>query len=1062
MTKYFKKISSLFISIKFMIFFIVVFAISIAVATFIENEHGTETAWALVYNAVWFEFVQVLLGINLLGNILKFKLFKLKKLPVFFFHISFLIILIGSGLTRYMGYEGLIHIREAKSQNKVLTTDSFVQITAKKGDLNAYAEKKVLISSIGGNSFHQKLQIDGKTLHVRYKNFMKNAEETVVQDEKGTPIIMFGVVAPTGLDEYYLKEGKAVDIGPFGVIFKESVPKELTTPYIQVYLKNGRFYFYSNIDIIRLKTASNQRKIFQAKKEHEYNPKMTYIVDGIELVSKKTFTKGIKKVVSVDKELKQTNNTQALSALFVELEFEGNKIEEALMGFGQGSRGVTKIVTIEDMEISLEWGSKVIEQPFFIYLKDFVAQKYPGTINPSVYESKVIIYDEKNAVRMPYTISTNNALDYGGFRFFQSSYDEDEKGTILRVNYDPGKWPTYIGYIFLGIGLFLNLFNSNGRLGKLFKARYMIKGSNLSAFIVIAYMSMFSQNLYSAQNYKHEDYSSKNNYIIDKKHAEHFGTILVQGADGRIKPIDTVAIRILNKVYGSTSISGLNHNQILLGMLSKPSHWKSVKMIQINHQKIKKLLGIKSEQTHVSFFDMYDKNSEHLLKKIVKKAVLKSPVERDVFDKEVIAVEERLKVLLMVYSAEFMKVFPLEGDPNKAWYHPAMVSKKFPSNHIRDINIILMKNFMGINKAYSSGDWRDADISVNEIKAYQQKFAANIMPSQSKVKAEIIYNQLNVFNNLIPVYLFCGFVILLLIFVRLTRSTFSLSKPVKIATGVLMVALTVHTFALLLRWYIAEHAPWSNAYETMLYVSWTIILAVVLFMRKSEFAISFAAIFAGITLFVAHLSWLNPQITTMIPILKSNWLMIHVSVITASYGFLGLSALLGFMTLIFYIIIGIVKKNDTQNQIALNIKEATRINEISMIIGLSFLVVGNFLGGVWANESWGRYWGWDSKEAWSLVTILVYVAILHLKFIPKIWNEFNLSVLSVAAYSSVIMTFFGVNYFLSGLHSFGGEKIVQFPIWIYYAIVFIVLIFYLAFKNRDKYKIVQDNVVSWR
>jgi cytochrome c-type biogenesis protein CcsB len=588
----------------------------------------------------------------------------------------------------------------------------------------------------------------------------------------------------------------------------------------------------------------------------------------------------------------------------------------------------------------------------------------------------------------------------------------------------------------------------------------MIKGGNLSAFIVVAYMSMFSQNLYSAQNYKHEDYSFNNNHIIDKKHAKHFGTILVQGADGRIKPIDTVAIRILNKVYGSTSISGLNHNQILLGMLSKPLHWKKVKMIQINHQEIKKLLGIKPTQTHASFLDMHDKNNEHLLKKIVQKAVLKSPAERNVFDKEVIAVEERLKVVLMVYSAEFMKVFPLDGDSNKTWYHPAMVIKNFPSNHIRDINVILMKNFMGINKGYSGGDWRDADISVNEIKAYQQKFGASIIPSQSKVKAEIIYNKLDLFNNLIPVYLFCGFAILLLIFVRLVQSTFSLSKPVKIAVGILTVALIIHTFALLLRWYIAEHAPWSNAYETMLYVSWTIILAVILFMRKSEFAISCAAIFAGITLFVAHLSWLDPHITTMIPILKSNWLMIHVSVITASYGFLGLSALLGFVTLLFYIIIGIVKKYDMQNQIALNIKEAARINEISMIVGLSLLVVGNFLGGVWANESWGRYWGWDSKEAWSLVTILVYVAVLHLKFIPKIWNEFNLSVLSVMAYSSVVMTFFGVNYFLSGLHSFGGEKIVQFPIWIYYAITFIVLIFYLAFKNRDKYDAVKKNIVS--
>ncbi|MCW9067605.1 MAG: cytochrome c biogenesis protein CcsA, partial [Sulfurimonas sp.] len=298
-----------------------------------------------------------------------------------------------------------------------------------------------------------------------------------------------------------------------------------------------------------------------------------------------------------------------------------------------------------------------------------------------------------------------------------------------------------------------------------------------------------------------------------------------------------------------------------------------------------------------------------------------------------------------------------------------------------------------------------------------------------------------------PVYLLSGLLLLVLIFVRLAKPTLDLKRVVRVILVIFAVAFVVHTFNLGLRWYIAGHAPWSNGYEAMLYISWSIILAGILFARSSELAVATTGIFSGITLFVAHLSWLDPQITTLAPVLKSYWLTIHVSVITASYGFLGLSTLLGFISLIFYIMLS---KESTREQISINIMESARISQMSMIVGLSLLTLGNFIGGVWANESWGRYWGWDPKETWTIVTIAVYVFATHLRFVPALKSNFLYNVVSVIAYASVIMTYFGVNYYLSGMHSYASGDPVPIPEWIYYVISVIALVIIAASFNRDK------------
>ncbi|WP_226790350.1 cytochrome c biogenesis protein [Aliarcobacter butzleri] len=251
-----------------------------------------------------------------------------------------------------------------------------------------------------------------------------------------------------------------------------------------------------------------------------------------------------------------------------------------------------------------------------------------------------------------------------------------------------------------------------------------------------------------------------------------------------------------------------------------------------------------------------------------------------------------------------------------------------------------------------------------------------------------------------------------------------------------------------LRWYVAGHAPWTNGYESMIYISWAIAISGIIFSKQSHLALSCTAILSGITLFVAHLSWLEPQITTLAPVLKSYWLTIHVSVITASYGFLALSCLLGFFSLILYIFANAKNENERFFRILLSIKEASRINEISILIGIILLVIGNFLGGIWANESWGRYWAWDPKETWTLISIIIYIIIIHLKYIKDVINDYVLNLLSVISYFSIIMTYFGVNYFLSGKHSYAAGEPIVIPNFVYITIVIIALTIIFSFKNR--------------
>jgi cytochrome c-type biogenesis protein CcsB len=326
---------------------------------------------------------------------------------------------------------------------------------------------------------------------------------------------------------------------------------------------------------------------------------------------------------------------------------------------------------------------------------------------------------------------------------------------------------------------------------------------------------------------------------------------------------------------------------------------------------------------------------------------------------------------------------------------------------------------------------------------YQEKVGSAVIPSEATINNEILFNKLDIFFKVTIAYMILGLVMLIVAFFVVFNPKIKPEKTTKIFFGLLAILFATHTFGMGFRWIISGHAPWSDTYESLLYISWSAVFAGVIFFRKSLLALSAAVIVASIFMFTAHLTGIDPQITNLVPVLKSYWLTIHVSILTASYGFFGLGAILGFMTLIMFIF----RKN--RPHIDETIKTVVAINEIALIIGLAAVTIGNFLGGVWANESWGRYWGWDPKETWAYVSIVVYAIVVHLRFVKSLATPFILSTASLLAFSSILMTYFGVNFYLSGMHSYATGDPVPIPDWVYYVITIVIVTIALAYKNRN-------------
>jgi cytochrome c-type biogenesis protein CcsB len=418
------------------------------------------------------------------------------------------------------------------------------------------------------------------------------------------------------------------------------------------------------------------------------------------------------------------------------------------------------------------------------------------------------------------------------------------------------------------------------------------------------------------------------------------------------------------------------------------------------------------------------------------------------FQKDFIELDRRVNLLYSALEGKILRVFPIPGDANNKWVsYPELNEAPFQGNDSLYVQNVLPLYFQSLRLAKQSGNYKQSDELLESLKGFQKRFGSEVLPSEDKIKTEILYNKYDIFKKLFSWYLYVG----TLFFVFLIIQIFYNKRFIRVLntffTGGIVFLFGLHTAGLIARWFISGHAPWSDAYESMIYVAWATMLFGLLFGRKSKLTIAATSFVTAMILMIAHWNWMDPAIANLQPVLDSYWLMIHVAVIVGSYGPFALSMIIGIVSLVLMRLT--TAKN--QDKLKCNVKELTIVNELSLTVGLIMLTIGNFLGGMWANESWGRYWGWDPKETWALISIMVYAFVLHMRLIPGMRGRWLFNLMSVVAFASILMTYFGVNFYLSGLHSYAsGDKVIT-PDFVYYSIGFISLLGLISYFPAKKY-----------
>ncbi|MFT5749714.1 MAG: cytochrome c-type biogenesis protein CcsB [Ancylomarina sp.] len=1015
-----KKLLDFLFSMQMMGTLIALFAISIGAATFIENDFGTEAAKAVVYNATWFEILLLLITVNLVANIKRSKLYLKEKWSMGLFHVAFIIILIGSGITRYVGYEGSMHIREGKTSSQITSIDSYVDIIVGGEGNKAEESVKLNMSALSSVNLNEELSLNNKDIEVNLKHYIPNASTNLIEEAGGIPVITFVATSDTqiqGMQTFTLDYNSNKTLGENLFSFGREEMDQATN-----FSFTDSLRMKSPYPIKELNMTGTEAVKMESNKWHAVGPRKLYEINGLSIIIKAFYPSAKYKYVN-------TQDKKAPTVLVFDIKSGEQEKELIVKGF-KDYVGTPEKTQINGLDVSIAYGSKYINLPFAIKLNDFQLVRYPGSKSPSSFASEVTLIDTLSSIKKDYRIYMNNILKHQGFRFYQASYDSDEGGTILSVNHDHwGMMVTYFGYFLMIAGMAWSLIASGTR----FRALSKMKSKSLKTILILILALGGSVTTY-AQNQRRTE--------VPLEQAKSFGELVVQDNTGRFEPVNTLASEVIRKISKKSRIDGLNAEQVFLGMIIDPQNWEETPLIKVGNPDLIKEIG--GSGKYASFANFLDIRGQYKLGKKVQDAYSRKPANRTAYDKEIIAVDERVNVSYMIFTGEFLKLFPDPKDPNHAWYHP-----KESIQVQGEDSLFIKKSILMLSQAMKSHDYDSADMYIKGIKKYQNAYGKDVMPSEAKVKTEILYNNINIFKKLFPYYLLIGFILTFALVAKIIKPNMSIKWLFRIAFTVLSIAFLMHTIGLGARWYIAGRAPWSNGFESMTYVAWACLLAGFLFTRKSKFALAATSILAGLTLFVAHLSWMNPEITNLVPVLKSYWLTIHVAIITGSYGFLALAAILGMISLLLIVLKN--KKNETR--IDTTVVELSRISEMTMIIGLYSLTIGTILGGIWANESWGRYWGWDPKETWALVSVLVYSFVLHMRYIPGLKSIFTLNLASVWAYSSIIMTYFGVNYYLAGLHSYAKGDPIPIPSWVYYTVGILIVLSVAAYYNYKKYKV---------
>lgn len=1088
------KIYKILVSTRTMAVLILVYAFAMAYATFLENDYGTPSAKALIYEAKWFELVMLLLIINFVGNIARYRLWKKEKWAVLTFHLAFILIFIGGAITRYISYEGQMHIREGESSNEIVSSKDFFKIQIEeKGDVLSYQDIPYLITPLHKN-FKANYDFHGKKIKVRAVDYIQRKKDSLVAGAEKTEYLHFVVAGQSGRENFYLKSGEAKNIQGTLVTFNRAI--------------EGAIEFKKENNELLLKTPVESQFMTMATqatgntKANEFQPlvlRSLYTINELKIVVPEGIRTGKLIAVEGDKKKDENLNDQ------LTIEIEGPKSKKMVdLVVEKGNPNAYKQVSMDGMNMMVGYGPKVYTTPFSLKLDKFVMETYPGSQSPSAYESHVSIVDKGK--QTPYKIYMNHILNYDGYRFFQASFDPDRKGTRLSVNHDFwGTLITYIGYGLLFLGMFVSFFWKGTHFWKLNKMlKDVSKKRGLTVLLLVFSLVLNAQEIDmhgtidGKANPKTEvhdpndgqDHSGHNHDVpaaqsqaqpeqkqaakplaasrvitadeiisrnkITKEHADKFGYLLVQNYDGRIVPMNTQALDVLRKLYKkdefkSESGKVLTANQWFLSVSTDTPSWSMVPLIKIGSKGGEELLkkAKANADGYTSLMNLFPPDTNgglhYVLEDDYNTAFRKKASEQTNYDKEVIAVNDRVQVFNEFFTGQFMRIIPVKNDPNHRW-NSWLNEELQPDDEAQST---MAPYFLSVLDATRDGNWKQADDALQKLSDYQQKWGKNVVPSKTKVDVEVFMNQVNINLKLLIFYSIIGGLLLILGFIELFKSNKILKTVLNVLIAVGIVGYLAHFAGLVARWYISGHAPWSNGYEAIVFISWVGITAGLMLYRNSNALIPAAGFMVAVIMmgFAHGGSALDPQITPLAPVLKSYWLIIHVAIITSSYGFFALSMIIAIISLFFYIVSSkglYTKHHDT------TLKELGIVSEMSLTIGLFALTVGNFLGGVWANESWGRYWSWDPKETWAFISIMVYAFVLHMRLVPGLRSRWAFHVATLFAFCSMVMTYFGVNYYLSGLHSYAKGDPVPVPLWVYLGLAFMVLISAVSYWKFKK------------
>lgn len=644
-----------------------------------------------------------------------------------------------------------------------------------------------------------------------------------------------------------------------------------------------------------------------------------------------------------------------------------------------------------------EQGMKEEKLPFSLCLQKFEAKMHDGTNAVADYSSKFTVIDRDD--KSEGEVSMNNIYSHRSYRLYQSSYDEDGKGSVLAINADPYGIPvTYTGYALLFISLVWMLFDPKGGYRKLLKSPLLKKGALITALI----LSMGNIQTLHAESAT----GNLQNAVLPKETAEKFGELHILYND-RICPVQTFALDFCKKIYGARSYQGLTAEQVLSGWVFYGNTWANEPFIKIKSGEMKTAMNLPDYASLNTFFNR--EMGGYTIGQYVQEYY---NGQQDKFHQQAADIDGKIQIIMELREGISLKVLPYTFTKNvkatkdhsfikagtTTWFSPV---DKLPQAVEHQHALYIRNVFSLLNGDVKAGNTSRVNEFFVKMKKYQEVSSGNSLPTATQYKAERINNAFPFATILFMANLTLGFIALFYTIYRMTKK-----KEIKVLNIALPILLGVSflalTFGLALRWIISGNVPMSNGYESMLTVAWLVMLISILMQLRIRIVMVFGFLISGFFLLVSHINQMDPAIGQMMPVLNSPLLSIHVSIIMMSYALLSLTFICGIM--------GICMRSHGE--------ELQALSRIFLYPALTTMGFGIFIGAIWANVSWGNYWSWDSKETWALITFMIYAVVVHTQSLPIFRKPLVYHIYITLAFLSIAMTYFGVNYFLTGMHSY--------------------------------------------